>query len=246
MAVVPCSVRTMSAIACGLASNLLTRAADVALKEKRRLVLAVRETPLHLGHLRTMAALAEMGAVIAPPMPAFYTLPESLDEIVDQQVGRILDLLGAGPSESATLDGDLMVRLPSAMPRRAIPVRMEAGFRFSAPAAIARSLLAQAIAALALSASASGQDWPQFRGPQRDGVYPDRATVEPFPPEGPELVWERSVGAGFSGSLRRRGNACPLSSAGKRRGCRGVAGRGRQAPLEVCLRDALQGRLRFR
>ncbi len=91
-----------------------------------------------------------------------------------------------------------MVRLPSAMPRRAIPVRMEAGFRFSAPAAIARSLLAQAIAALALSASASGQDWPQFRGPQRDGVYPDRATVEPFPPEGPELVWERSVGAGFS------------------------------------------------
>ncbi len=105
MAVVPCSVRTMSAIACGLASNLLTRAADVALKEKRRLVLAVRETPLHLGHLRTMAALAEMGAVIAPPMPAFYTLPESLDEIVDQQVGRILDLLGAGPSEARRWTG---------------------------------------------------------------------------------------------------------------------------------------------
>ena len=96
MAVVPCSVHTMSAIANGLASNLLTRAADVALKEKRRLVLAVRETPLHLGHLRSMAALAEMGAVIAPPMPAFYTLPETLDDIVDQQVGRILDLIGLG------------------------------------------------------------------------------------------------------------------------------------------------------
>ena len=94
MAVVPCSVRTMSAISCGLASNLLTRAADVALKEKRRLVLVVRETPLHLGHLRTMAQLAEMGAVIAPPMPAFYTLPKSLDDIVDQQVGRIMDLVG--------------------------------------------------------------------------------------------------------------------------------------------------------
>ena len=96
MAVVPCSVNTMSAIACGLASNLLTRAADVALKERRRLVLVVRETPLHLGHLRSMAALAEMGAVIAPPVPAFYTLPETLDDIVDQQVGRVLDLLGAG------------------------------------------------------------------------------------------------------------------------------------------------------
>ncbi len=94
MAVVPCSVRTMSAIASGLTSNLLTRAADVALKERRRLVLVVRETPLHLGHLRTMVTLAEMGAVIAPPMPAFYTLPESIDDIVNQQVGRILDLLG--------------------------------------------------------------------------------------------------------------------------------------------------------
>ncbi len=93
MAVVPCSVRTMSAIATGLASNLLTRAADVALKERRRLVLVVRETPLHLGHLRTMVNLAEMGAVIAPPMPAFYALPESIDDVVNQQVGRILDLL---------------------------------------------------------------------------------------------------------------------------------------------------------
>ncbi len=96
MGIVPCSVNTMSAIACGLASNLLTRAADVALKERRRLVLAVRETPLHLGHLRNMAALAEMGAVIAPPMPAFYTHPKSVDDIVDQQVGRLMDLLGVG------------------------------------------------------------------------------------------------------------------------------------------------------
>lgn len=94
MAVVPCSVHTMSAIACGLASNLLTRAADVALKERRRLVLVVRETPLHLGHLRTMATVAEMGAIVAPPMPAFYALPESIDDIVDQHVGRVLDLLG--------------------------------------------------------------------------------------------------------------------------------------------------------
>ena len=96
MGIVPCSVNTMSAIACGLASNLLTRAADVALKERRRLVLAVRETPLHLGHLRNMTALAEMGAVISPPMPAFYTHPKSIDDIVDQQVGRLLDLLGVG------------------------------------------------------------------------------------------------------------------------------------------------------
>ena len=94
MAVVPCSIQTMSAIAGGLTANLLTRAADVALKERRQLVLAVRETPLHLGHLRNMALLAEMGAIIAPPMPAFYTLPETIDDLVDQQVGRLLDLLG--------------------------------------------------------------------------------------------------------------------------------------------------------
>lgn len=96
MAVVPCSIHTMSAIASGLASNLLTRTADVALKERRRLILAVRETPLHLGHLRNLTALAEMGAIIAPPMPAFYTLPKTLDDIVDQQVGRLMDLLGCG------------------------------------------------------------------------------------------------------------------------------------------------------
>ncbi|MCE3290067.1 MAG: ubiX [Caulobacter sp.] len=94
MIVAPCSVRTMSEIATGVTSSLLTRAADVVLKEKRRLVLMVRETPLHLGHLRTMAALAEMGAVIAPPMPAFYARPASIEEMIDQSVGRALDAFG--------------------------------------------------------------------------------------------------------------------------------------------------------
>ncbi len=105
MAVVPCSIQTMSAIAGGLTSNLLTRAADVALKEQRKLVLAVRETPLHLGHLRNMALLAEMGVVIAPPMPAFYTLPQTVDEIVDQQVGRLLDLLRIGDDNTERWEG---------------------------------------------------------------------------------------------------------------------------------------------
>jgi flavin prenyltransferase len=94
MIVAPCSVRTMSEIATGVTSSLLTRAADVTLKERRSLVLMVRETPLHLGHLRTMVRLAEMGAVIAPPMPAFYAKPSSLAEMVDQSVGRALDLFG--------------------------------------------------------------------------------------------------------------------------------------------------------
>ncbi len=94
MIVAPCSVRTLSEIATGVTSSLLTRAADVTLKERRPLVLMVRETPLHLGHLRTMAQLAEMGAVIAPPMPAFYAAPQSLAEVVDQAVGRALDLFG--------------------------------------------------------------------------------------------------------------------------------------------------------
>ena len=94
MIVAPCSVRTMSEIATGVTSSLLTRAADVTLKERRPLVLMVRESPLHLGHLRTMAKLAQMGAVIAPPMPAFYAKPASLEEMVDQSVGRALDLFG--------------------------------------------------------------------------------------------------------------------------------------------------------
>ena len=94
MIIAPCSVKTMSEIATGVTSSLLTRAADVTLKERRQLVLLVRETPLHLGHLRTMVQLAEMGAVIAPPLPAFYAAPQSLAEIVDQAVGRALDLFG--------------------------------------------------------------------------------------------------------------------------------------------------------
>ncbi|MND76855.1 3-octaprenyl-4-hydroxybenzoate carboxy-lyase partner protein [compost metagenome] len=94
MIVAPCSVRTMSEIATGVTSTLLTRAADVTLKERRPLVLMVRETPLHLGHLRTMTALAEMGAVIAPPLPAFYARPDSLEQMIDQSVGRALDVFG--------------------------------------------------------------------------------------------------------------------------------------------------------
>ena len=94
MIVAPCSVRTFSEIATGVTSSLLTRAADVTLKERRPLVLMVRETPLHLGHLRTLARLAEMGAIIAPPVPAFYAKPSSLDDMVDQSVGRALDLFG--------------------------------------------------------------------------------------------------------------------------------------------------------
>jgi 4-hydroxy-3-polyprenylbenzoate decarboxylase len=84
----------MSEIATGVTSGLLTRAADVALKERRRLVLMVRETPFHLGHLRTMAQLAEMGAIVAPPLPAFYPRPKSLDDVIGHSVGRVLDLFG--------------------------------------------------------------------------------------------------------------------------------------------------------
>ncbi|MBB5518578.1 UbiX family flavin prenyltransferase [Amphiplicatus metriothermophilus] len=92
MLIAPCSVRTMSEIAAGVTTSLLTRAADVALKERRRLVLMIRETPLHLGHLRTMTQLAEMGAIIMPPVPAFYAEPRTIDDLVDQSVGRALDL----------------------------------------------------------------------------------------------------------------------------------------------------------
>ena len=94
MVVAPCSIRTMSEIASGVTASLLTRAADVTLKERRTLVLMVRETPLHLGHLRTMVKLSEMGAVIAPPLPAFYAKPLSMADMVDQSVGRVLDLFG--------------------------------------------------------------------------------------------------------------------------------------------------------
>lgn len=92
MLILPCSIRTMSEIASGVTASLMSRAADVVLKERRRLVLGVRETPLHLGHLRTMTTLAEMGAVVAPIVPAFYSRPETLDDIIDHSVGRLLDL----------------------------------------------------------------------------------------------------------------------------------------------------------
>jgi 4-hydroxy-3-polyprenylbenzoate decarboxylase len=94
MLVAPCSIRSLSEIATGVTSTLLTRAADVTLKERRRLVLMVRETPLHLGHLRSMVAVTEMGAVVMPPVPAFYAKPANVDDIVAQSVGRALDLFG--------------------------------------------------------------------------------------------------------------------------------------------------------
>ncbi|QDL38143.1 UbiX family flavin prenyltransferase [Rhodoferax sediminis] len=93
MVVAPCSMRTLAAVAHGLADNLLTRAADVMLKERRRLVLMVRETPLHLGHLRNMVSVTEMGGIVCPPLPAFYLRPASVAEIVDHSVARVLDLL---------------------------------------------------------------------------------------------------------------------------------------------------------
>ena len=92
MVIAPCTVRTLSEIASGVTSSLLTRAADVTLKERRRLVLMLRETPLHAGHIRSMLRVTEMGAIVAPPVPAFYTRPASVAEIVDQSVGRVLDL----------------------------------------------------------------------------------------------------------------------------------------------------------
>lgn len=105
MIIAPCSVRTMGEIATGVTTTLLTRAADVALKERRPLVLMVRETPFHLGHLRTMTALAEMGATIAPPLPAFYARPKSIEEMIDQSVGRALDVFGLDWSAVKRWDG---------------------------------------------------------------------------------------------------------------------------------------------
>jgi len=105
MVIAPCSIRTMSAIAAGISSDLLPRAADVCLKERRRLVLMVRESPFHLGHLRTMVALTEMGAVIAPPIPGFYHKPETVLDIVDHSVDRALDLLGLPVSDARRWNG---------------------------------------------------------------------------------------------------------------------------------------------
>jgi 4-hydroxy-3-polyprenylbenzoate decarboxylase len=94
MVIIPCSIRTASAIAHCISDNLLTRAADVILKERRKLVLVVRESPLHVGHLKSLLAAAEIGAVIIPPVPAFYSLPKTLDDIIDHTVGRVLDHFG--------------------------------------------------------------------------------------------------------------------------------------------------------
>lgn len=105
MVVAPCSIHTMSAIASGIADNLLVRAADVTLKERRRLILMVRETPFHLGHLRSMTALAEMGAIIAPPIPGFYHKPQTVMELVDHSVDRVMDLLGAPDERVRRWDG---------------------------------------------------------------------------------------------------------------------------------------------
>jgi flavin prenyltransferase len=105
MVIAPCSINTMSAIAHGISSNLIVRAADVMLKERRKLVLMVRETPFHLGHLRSMTALAEMGAIIAPPIPGFYHNPQTVMDIVDHSVDRVLDLIGASAPGAKRWDG---------------------------------------------------------------------------------------------------------------------------------------------
>jgi 4-hydroxy-3-polyprenylbenzoate decarboxylase len=108
MIVAPCSMRTLAAIAAGLADNLIVRAADVHLKERRRLVLMARETPLHLGHLRNMVAVTEMGAIVMPPVPAFYHRPQSVAEIVDHLASRAIDMLGLpGPREAVAWDGEV-------------------------------------------------------------------------------------------------------------------------------------------
>lgn len=106
MVVAPCSMRTLAAVACGLGDNLITRAADVMLKERRRLVLMVRETPLHLVHLRNMATVTEMGGIVCPPVPAFYLRPQTVQDVVDHGVARALDLLDVPHALSARWNGD--------------------------------------------------------------------------------------------------------------------------------------------
>ncbi len=105
MVIAPCSIHTMSAIACGVSSNLVVRAADVVLKERRKLILMVRESPFHLGHLRSMAMLAEMGAIIAPPVPGFYHHPQTVADLVEYSVDRVLDLLGWPSANARRWDG---------------------------------------------------------------------------------------------------------------------------------------------
>lgn len=115
MVVAPCSVKTMAEISTGVTANLISRAADVALKERRRVVLMLRETPLHLGHIRSMAAATEAGAIVYPPVPAFYTQPQSLEQMVDHTLGRVLDLFD--------IDLDLVKRWTGEMRRPKAPAK---------------------------------------------------------------------------------------------------------------------------
>lgn len=117
MVIAPCSVRTLAEIATGVTANLLSRAADVALKERRRVVLLLRETPLHIGHIRSMAAATEAGAIIFPPVPAFYTRPASLDDMIDHTLGRVLDLFD--------IDLGLVRRWTGPKPARAVAIDPE-------------------------------------------------------------------------------------------------------------------------
>ena len=116
MLIAPCSIRTLGEIVSGVTSTLFTRSADVALKERRPLVLMVRETPLHLGHLRNMVAATEMGAIIAPPVPAFYTRPESVDALVTQSLARVLDLFAIDITEIHRWTESVVVQ-PGAFPQ---------------------------------------------------------------------------------------------------------------------------------
>ena len=110
MIIAPCSIRTVSEIATGVTSSLLSRAADVVLKERRRLVLMVRESPLHTGHLHTLTQVSEIGAIVAPPLPGFYAKPDSIEDMIDHTVGRVLDLFD--------LDVGLVRRWGEAVPSR--------------------------------------------------------------------------------------------------------------------------------
>jgi 4-hydroxy-3-polyprenylbenzoate decarboxylase len=112
MVISPCSIHTMSAIAHGITSSLITRAADVMLKERRRLVLMIRESPFHLGHLRAMTQLAEMGAIIAPPVPGFYNNPITIEDLVDTSIDRVLDLLGVPDDKVRRWSGPVKAPAP--------------------------------------------------------------------------------------------------------------------------------------
>ena len=116
MIVAPCSIKTMSEIATGNTANLISRAADVALKERRRVVLMLRETPLHIGHIRNMAAVTEAGAIVYPPVPAFYALPQTLEDMIDHTLGRVLDLFDIDVGKVRRWSGDRV------RPKQANPV----------------------------------------------------------------------------------------------------------------------------